>query len=170
MVRSYCSLLKRSAITAMLLVGGIGCSSGDTTTAPATKTSHVRADHPEKGPHQGALIELGDEEYHAELVHDEKQDTVTIYILDSAATDAVPIEMDTITIHVRGKGGSQKFPLKADRIDGEPEGTSSRFSSSDEKLHQAIDAKGAEARLQLTINGQSYSGDLPHDHGHSHKH
>ena len=37
--------------------------------------------HPSEGPHHGALIELGKEDYHAEIVHDEKTDTVTIYIL-----------------------------------------------------------------------------------------
>ncbi len=50
--------------------------------APPPATVDVHS-HPTEGPHHGTLIELGKEEYHAELVHDDKM--VTIYILDSAA-------------------------------------------------------------------------------------
>ncbi|MCE2751496.1 MAG: hypothetical protein LW720_06355 [Pirellula sp.] len=42
---------------------------------PATVEIHA---HPSEGPHHGSLVELGKEEFHAELVHDSK--SVTIYI------------------------------------------------------------------------------------------
>ena len=61
---------------------------------PPLPNSH--AEHPTEGPHHGDLIELGDEAFHAELVHDES-DTVTIYILDSSAQDEVSIAEESVT-------------------------------------------------------------------------
>ena len=54
---------------------------------PATVDVHA---HPSEGPHHGTLVELGNEEFHAEVVHDDK--SVTVYVLDAGATKAVPID------------------------------------------------------------------------------
>src|SRR5688572_31002168 len=40
--------------------------------------------HAEHGPHHGQLIDLGHGEYHAEVVHDDTTDTITVYVLDSS--------------------------------------------------------------------------------------
>ena len=59
---------------------------------------HAGHGHPSEGPHHGGLIELGNEEYHAELVHDDDAGTVTLYILDGGVTKQVPIDATEITI------------------------------------------------------------------------
>ncbi len=78
----------------------IGCSqdtakssNSGSSSPPASVDSHA---HASEGLHHGTLIELGNEKYHAELVHDEQ--SVTIYILDRAATKAIPIDAAEVTI------------------------------------------------------------------------
>ena len=52
-------------------------------------------EHHHHGPHNGHVMEIGGEEYHAEWTHDESG-KVTFYILDSDAKKEVPIEADEI--------------------------------------------------------------------------
>ncbi|HQZ69109.1 MAG TPA: hypothetical protein PLY87_28675, partial [Planctomycetaceae bacterium] len=85
----------------------VGCNDGDTgstttiSEAPPAMDSHEGHDHahPSEGPHHGDLVELGNEEFHAEVVHGEAG-SVTVYILDSAAKVAVPIDATELTINV----------------------------------------------------------------------
>ena len=44
------------------------------------------------GPHEGELIELGEEEFHAEVVFDEKENKVVLYLLGPDAKATVAIE------------------------------------------------------------------------------
>lgn len=134
-----------------------------TTPPPATVDAH-----PSHGPHEGELIELGNEEYHAELVHDAK--SVTIYILDAAAKVAVPIEATEVNINVQHEGQPEQFTLAAAPDTGDPAGKSSRFSSQDAELAGHVEEEGSQARLVVTINGQQYNGAIVHDHGEGHGH
>jgi hypothetical protein len=62
--------------------------SGGTVTSPPPGTvapAHDDHGHASEGPHHGALVELGNEEYHAEVVHDDTTGSVTVYLLDSSA-------------------------------------------------------------------------------------
>ena len=95
----------------------------------ASAPAHAHA-HPAEGPHHGTLIELGREDYHAELVHDDKADTVTIYILDAAATEAVPIAAAPLLLNVRAGGTAQQFPLAAKPQSTDPAGSSSASAGS----------------------------------------
>ena len=75
----------------LFTISFVGCASDsdtdssnvETSAPPETVGPHAGHAHPTHGPHQGDLIELGNEEYHAELLHEE--DSVTIYILNGAA-------------------------------------------------------------------------------------
>jgi hypothetical protein len=132
---------------------------------PATVDAHA---HPSHGPHEGELIELGNEEFHAELLHDAK--SVTIYILDAAAKTAVPIEATEITINVQHEGQPEQFSLAAAPDTGDPAGKSSKFTSQDAELAEHVEDEGSNARLVVTINGQQYNGAIVHDHGEGHAH
>lgn len=132
--------------------------------APPAAHDHA---HPTEGPHHGTLIELGKEDYHAELVHDEKADTVTIYILDGAVAKAVPIQAKQITLNMRAAGKSQQFPLVAVRQQGDPEGSASAFAATSKQISQSLDAHGATGRLNVEISGKMYVGKVG---GHSHAH
>ena len=172
--------LSQAALVALsiTLAGCADESTSSTDTAPPLSerppdTVEVVHDHPSEGPHHGALIELGAEEYHAELLHDEDAGTVTIYILDGAAKATVSIAAAEITINMKHDGNAEQFTLAASADAGDPEGQSSRFVSDDEHLGEDLHAEGAEATLVLSIDGKSFRGDIQHDHdhaGHGHEH
>ena len=128
---------------------------------PPTVGEHA---HPSEGPHQVSLIELGDEEYHAELVHDDS--SVTIYILDSSATKSVPIEASDLTINLVRDGKPAQFKLSAAPDAGDAAGKSSRFTSEDPALASDLDREDAAPKLIAMINGKSYRGEVEHDHEH----
>lgn len=155
--------------------GLAGCTGQPVGNEPAsTETADSHDDHahahPSEGPHHGELIELGNEEYHAELVHDEAAGTVTIYVLDATAVKQVPIEATEITINAKHDGTPQQFKLAASPDGSDPEGKSSRFVSNDHVLAELLHEEGADPRLVLTINGKSYRGEITHDHAHDHDH
>ncbi|MCO6435964.1 MAG: hypothetical protein J5J06_02625 [Phycisphaerae bacterium] len=163
----------------MALTVAAGCNQNASGPAvPPVNGGEGHADHAEHahatvGPHGGDLIELGNEEYHAELLHDERAGTVTIYILDAHAKAAVPIDATELTINLKHDGQAEQFKLAASPDAGDPPGESSRFTSSDAELGEDLEHEGAEPQLVVTINGKQYRGKIEHgDHGHEggHKH
>jgi hypothetical protein len=116
--------------------------------------------HAEVGPHKGALIELGDEEYHAEVVNDEKTHTATVYLLDGAVKDSVPIAAKDITISLKHDGQPETFKLKAVPQKSDPAGLSSMFSLKDRELVHDLRRKSSDPRLMLKINGKPYSAKI----------
>ncbi len=149
----------------------VGCAlsfSGCKQTDQASKDNgHSLTDqhaHASSGPHKGLLIELGEEEFHAELVHDGV--SVTIYVLDSAAKTAVPIAASEVTINLLHDGSPEQFQLLASPQDGDAEGKSSRFTLADAELAYHIDDETAKPKLMLTINDVAYRGEILHEHDH----
>ncbi|MEX0642453.1 MAG: hypothetical protein WD468_07120 [Pirellulales bacterium] len=158
-------LLATTFVPALLILSMSGC--GSKASKPSTPTAGAATeDHATKGPHGGSLIELGNEEYHAELVHDEQAKTVTVYILDSAAKTSVPIDAVDVTINLKHEGRGEQFKLAAAADQNDGQGKSSRFASSEAELAEDLDGEGAEAQLVVTINGKPYRGTVEHDHGH----
>lgn len=164
--KSFLSLLL-SLITCVT----VGCTSQTATTdgpetspPPATVDTHAGHAHPSEGPHHGELIELGNEEYHAELLHDAQ--SVTIYVLDGAASKQVAIDATEIVINSSRDGQPTQFTLAASPDADDPAGKSSRFVSSDPDLPKHLDGHEAQHRLVLTIEGKSYRGDISHSHDH----
>jgi hypothetical protein len=165
---------------AILALGIIGCAGdssensatggAETSAPPATvELGHDHA-HPTEGPHGGSLIELGNEEYHAEMVHDDVAGTVTIYLLDSAAKASVPVDSAEVTVNVTHEGRGEQFKIAASADQSDPQGKSSRFVSSDAELAKELDHEHAEAQLAVTINGKPYRGAIEHHHGHEDEH
>lgn len=145
----------------LLVVAGCGSSSppATVTTTQATPSEHG---HPSEGPHGGGLIELGNNEYHGELVHDDAAGTVTIYLLDSAVKANVPIDAAEITINLKHEGQGKQFKLAASANEGDPAGKSSRFVSLDVELAKDLDREDAGAQLAVNINGKPYRGAIEH--------
>ena len=174
----YCRILVAvlGASTAIWLAG---CPSSDSASdsdrspdEPTSSDDHGHDhghDHPDHGPHGGDLIELGNEEYHAELVHDEEAGTITIYVLDGSAAKTVAIDAAAVTINLVHEGTPEQYALSATPGDGDAEGKSSRFVSEDEALERNLHA-ATNPRLSLKIDGKPYSGDIVHDHDHGDSH
>lgn len=136
-------------------------------TAPnqTTKLAEVDPhDHPHEGPHQGTLVELGDEEYHAEVVHD--ADSVTVYVLDASAKQAVAIDAKELIISVLHDGTPEQVKLMASPEATDEAGKSSRFTVTDAELAGHLDDAAAAPKLSLTIDGTAYRGEIMHDHDH----
>ncbi len=146
---------------------GTNTSSGGKAETEAVD-AHAGHAHPTEGPHHGDLVELGNEEYHAEVVHDEDAGTITIYVLDGAVSKQVPIEATEITINVKHDGQPEQHKLAAVPDATDPSGKSSRFVSNNTELAEHLDEEGAEARLVLTIDGKSFRGVIAHNHDHDH--
>ena len=184
MKREVCSPMM-FAVCAALFIAGCGDKRSGSAKSPSGKSgdAHVHAhkddhDHAEceEGPHGGQLVELGDE-YHAEVVADEKSHKVTVYLLDAKASNAVAIDMNQPEIFVNAlvEGKSTSQSLTAARQQTDPEGQASRFELTNPPLFEAIfEKEDAKGRLRVTIAGKQFVGDIKHcEHGehehHDHK-
>lgn len=173
-MRNLFSLLTCLTLTSALFLSG--CGSKEKTPDGPQQISDAppplppgASGHPTEGPHHGSLIELGKEEYHGELVHDDDAGTVTIYLLDGKVSNQVPIEAAEITVNVSHDGRPEQFQLAAQPDEGDPQGKSSRFVSNDKELAHHLDEEGVDARLVVKIGGKSFNGKIAHSHkGHNH--
>lgn len=150
------------SLVAAALVLFLGASSG------------IRAEeghaHPEKGPRGGALVELGEEEFHAEVLHDHDSHTVTIFLLDGSARRLVGIDSREVLVNIRSGRKAKQFKLAAAPQKGDRSGFSTRFAARSEELCHMLDEHEADARLNVRIAGRGFSGKIPHIHDHDHDH
>jgi hypothetical protein len=125
--------------------------------------------HHAHGPNGGHLIELGDHEYHAEIVFDPQSRKLTVYLLGGDAKTAVPVEQEELTLDLKIGEEAVTVSLPAAPLEGEPEGQSSRFEIAGEDLPESIkEEDDLDGHLNVSIAGKEYKAKLEHDHGHHH--
>lgn len=174
MIRGMCVV---AALVWLTAVSGCGSqpSKEDASGTPAAN-GHEHGDHgheyaeEHEGPHGGHVIELGhNHEYHAELVDNEKDGTVTVYLLDKDLKE-LAIDQSTIAMNLTVDGKPKTFELKAaDATDGK----ATRFDTADRALFEALHEHDAAGKLRVTIDGTPVTGSVEHhhhEHGHDHKH
>ena len=149
--------------------------SGDTVTTPPPGTvapAHDDHGHASEGPHHGPLIELGNEEYHVEVVHDDATGAVTLYLLDSHAEKSVTTTATEAVINLKHGDTPEQFKLAAQPEEGNPAGQTSRFTLTDKELVEHLHEAAARAKLNITLGDTPYSGAIPPEdhaeHGHEH--
>ena len=156
---------------AVASLGFVGC--GGMKSGAGPKEEHHAKDghdhHPTEGPHKGHLIELGKEEFHAELTHEEESKTVKVYILDGEAKAAVPIDATDVTINVVTDGKPQQVKLPAAPQSGDPAGKSSAFAVIHAELLEAVEKPKTKGRLNVTVKGKPYVGEITDLDDHDHK-
>ncbi len=168
------SLCLMALLVASVSLSGCGNKPAESEDVPLS-CDGAEHQHPTEGPHGGHLIELGDEEYHAELLRDEKTNTVTIHLLDGPAKKTVAVAQPEITLQLLRDGKFVKYTLKAVQSkDASEKGTASEFKIVDQSLTEALchDEK-TQGRLQVTIDGKPYIGTVKlscHDHDDEHDH
>ncbi len=162
-----------SVCTAMVAVGCGSKQSGGVThhkddghDHSETKDKH---DHPEDGPHKGQLIELGAEEYHLEVTHDEATHTITFYLLDNKAKNSATTTDLDLVLNLKVNGKPSQFVVPAAPQDSDPKGESSRYVLSSEELHEVLEAPTTTGRVTLQIAGKSYAGEYSHHDHDDHK-
>jgi hypothetical protein len=94
------------------------------------------AQHEHRAPHGGALIELGEEFAHLELVLNAHTGTLTAYVLDGEAEHAVRIGQDLVALEIRVANRPVPLALApvANVLTGEQAGDASQFARQHERL------------------------------------
>ncbi|MCW8131965.1 MAG: hypothetical protein KIS92_16585 [Planctomycetota bacterium] len=117
---------------------------------------HHDHDHGAKGPHGGALQELGDkDDTHAELMHDEKAGKLTLYLIGKDGKTPVAIK-DAPKLNLKAKDGNKQIEMKA--VDAK-EGAASQYEATDD----ALKADPLDGRISITLaDGKKYNVKLDH--------
>ena len=106
--------------------------------------------------------------------------TVGVYLLDGSAAANAPVEAEAVTINVVVESQPRQYTLAAKPLSDDPAGKASYFELIDETLCDGLcggwDPQVASARLNITIDGTPYVGDVElgeHEHeeeqGHAHE-
>ncbi|HXY36691.1 MAG TPA: hypothetical protein VEI07_20820 [Planctomycetaceae bacterium] len=148
----------------------LGCNSGNQAYHEVPKGTRVK-DQPhehETGPHNGHLVELGEEEYHGEVVFDPKTAKITIYVLDSTAKKPTPIDAKEIKLELTIGGQPKPLTAKAVADAGDSANKSSRFEVTDNPEIKANikDEEDLKGSVTVPIGTKTYTGKIVHEHGH----
>lgn len=173
-------LLRRSfelTLTAAFALVLAGCTDGN---SEFTEVSHDESEvahddhsghgHGHHGPNGGDIVEVGNEEFHAEVVVDEDEHRIDVFILGSDAKTAKPIAASEIAISFKHGDEVEEFKLSASALDGESEGQASKFSVTDEELFEELHEHSEGATLTFADGDQTLTGTVKHSHGHDHGH
>lgn len=143
----------------LLSAGLLGCTGGGGDFKPAKDLPVSHAPHAhehEHGPNGGELIELGNEEFHAELVVDAKAHALRIFLLGPDAKTAVTTAAETVTLNVEG-GSALVLKPAADQEAGKV----SKFELVDEKaVHGLTEAGFLHGGLQVKIGDKAFTAPL----------
>ena len=115
----------------LLLLAGVALLGGD------SKEEEKKAGkHEHKAPHQGTLVEFGEEFAHLELVFDAPSGKLTGYVLDGEAEKPVRIEQKDMVLRVKGKPSEFTVTLHAmgSALTGEKPGDTSEFGGESDAL------------------------------------
>lgn len=162
------SILISLALAGLIVVGMAACKPAPPampeTKAPEPTVSVAEEhehEHHHAAPHGGSLIELGDHVAHIELVLVADTGTVTAYLLDGEAENALRVPEPALAIDIvlpDGKTVALSLSGVASGLTGETVGDTSQFSGMSEAL------KGVSAFTgtlkQVTVKG-SVLTDVP---------
>lgn len=149
-MKRYLSLV---CLAAALVLGG--CQSSSTATkapavnaasspapGPPAEVAKKEGGHEHSAPHGGALVELGEEFAHVEIVLDAATGRLTAYALDGEAEKSVRIKQSDIEIVVKNPAVTIKLGGVANALTDEAAGDTSEFSGQSDRLKGATDFKG----------------------------
>lgn len=135
-----------------------------------TAHKHTSAKHAEHGPHDGDLLEVGNEEYHIEVVVNEEEKTIALYVLDQNVEKPVAIEAEHILVNFKRQGKPQQIKIAAKPQETDAKGITSCFAGQSNELFDALHDAHSDTKLSLKIGKKAYNVKLTHDHDHAHAH
>lgn len=171
----------RLCATFALAVLAVGCSPAPTPPAPVSTpaaTAKSEHEHPHKsdgghghghgaGPHEGTLSDWGGGKYHVEFTVDHDKQEATVYVLGSDEKTPAPIKATDGKLLLTITQPSFQVDLAAQPLEGETDGTASRFVGKHEKLGVVQEFAGT---ISGEVEGTPYAGDFKEEpHGHEHK-
>jgi hypothetical protein len=114
--------------------------------------------HEHHAPHQGTLVEFGEEFAHLELVLDTATGLLTGYMLDGEAEKPVRLLQTEIRIDVQAKAGGFGVQLKAtgSSLTGEKPGDTSQFEGQADGLKGLKEFDATVAKV--TVKGKDFAG------------
>ena len=126
---------------------------------------HKHAGHG-AGPHQGVVADWGGGKYHVEFTVNHDKQEATVYVLGDDEKTASPIKASTILLSIN----NPKFQveLAAAPLEGEAEGTASRFVGKHESFGKVQEFAGS---ISGEVEGTPYVGEFkeaPHGDHHTH--
>lgn len=120
------------------------------------------------GPHDGTVADWGGGKYHVEFVVDHGKQEATVHVLGSDEKSATPIRATDGKLLLTIKEPSFQVELAAAPLEGEAEGTASRYVGKHESLGIVREFAGT---ISGEVEGTPYAGDfreVPHA-AHEHK-
>ena len=164
------SFPKAFSLVAVALI--VGCSQQSTTqatTEPKASSQSVAeessATHSHgSGPHGGTIADWGGGTFHVEFTVDHDQKVATVYILGSDAKTPAPIKSDKLLLSINEP--QFQVELLAKPLEGESEGSASRFASLHDNLGKVQEFTGT---ISGEVEGKPYAGDFKEEpEGHTH--
>ena len=155
----------RSCFMALLVL--LSLSAQVSAQQPNRASKAVAHAHPTQGPHQGELLEIGKDEYHAELLVDESKKQVIIYLLEKDAKSNVSIDSPFVMINFLAAGKPVQIELKAIPQETDQNGSSSRFGVISPELVTSLHTAKPEPKLSVRIRNKAYVIKIVHKHDHS---
>jgi hypothetical protein len=149
-------------LTTALSLGGCQSSTPQPTNAAATpapgpsaETAKKTDEHGHSAPHGGALVELGEEFAHVEMVLDAATGKLSAYALDGEAEKSVRVKQSEIEVAVKNPAITIKLGGVANTLTGETAGDTSEFSGQSDRLIGATDFDGVIKTI--SIKGKQFN-------------
>lgn len=174
MKSSLTSLPVVTLLSAALIVGCSEQTAETTTVQESGTTASSGSDHvrPHKGagshshgagPHDGTLADWGGGTYHVEFTVDHNQKEATVYVLGSDEKTPEPITAESLLLTIRKP--QLQIDLLPVPLEGESEGTSSRFVGTHDALATVMEYEGT---ISAEVDGTPYAGNFREEaHGHT---
>ena len=139
---------------AILSMFSNGCSKNENAAASGAAPIHKHEHHP---PHGGAPVELGEEEYHVELVRDVTAGKLQAFVLDGELENFVRIAAPSLEVDAQVSGRPETLVLAAvaNNATGEKVGDSSLFEAQADWLKTTPKFDGV--LKEITVRGKTYT-------------
>lgn len=161
-MKRFFVLLACSAL--LQCVTGCGPKAAPTPSTQAKTESDDHGHSHGSGPHGGTLTDWGGGAFHVEFTVDHDKKEATVYIVGSDEKSPSPIKAKSIQLVINDP--MTELELVAKPLEGEAEGTSSRFVGTHDTIGIVKEFAGT---LSGEIEGTPYTGDFkeePHDADH----
>jgi hypothetical protein len=135
--------------------------SKELTSTDSKTTPPVEAHAHEHGPHDGEVVELGENHGEVALEADRK---ATLYILDGALKNPVPLADATAVLSLKHGTETTKIDLKPMPLEGETDGKTSRFQSEGPLPEAVKDVHDIAGEVTVTVGGKATTGPVGHAH------